>query len=286
MNRRGSGAVESGRGAEKPAGRGGFTLIELLVVVSIIALLVSILLPALSRAREMTKRSVCMTRVKGMLWGVIMYANDYNDCMPIWDHGNPVYAGFAYDTAAPDNLSYLGHKVALGKLYPDYLADGQVYFCPSARNVRFDNACGYSDTGGSYATSDFYYGMDEPYNGTVNGTYHLRGDVQAGTPLDAGTFRYEKTMIRHPNRMILTDAALYWNPFSPAKIPEKVKELVNHLNRKGQPEYYSCGWVDGHVSAYRVRNPDYFPGKGDWPYNTVGLLEGGTMMDILAREGW
>lgn len=56
-----------------------FTLIELLVVVSIIALLVSILMPALGRAREQAKAVVCQSHLKE--WGTILllYATDYND---------------------------------------------------------------------------------------------------------------------------------------------------------------------------------------------------------------
>ena len=48
--------------------RHGFTLIELLVVISIIALLMAILIPALNRAREQGKSDVCLYNLKGLVW--------------------------------------------------------------------------------------------------------------------------------------------------------------------------------------------------------------------------
>ena len=59
--------------------RKGFTLIELLVVIAIIALLISILLPSLSRARELSKRLVCASNIKGIGTSAKIYANDYNE---------------------------------------------------------------------------------------------------------------------------------------------------------------------------------------------------------------
>lgn len=64
----------------------GFTLIELLVVVSIIALLVSILLPALSKAREQTKAAVCLSNLRQMSLGMHYYAEANNDRAMVFTH--------------------------------------------------------------------------------------------------------------------------------------------------------------------------------------------------------
>ncbi len=63
--------------------RTGFTLIELLVVVAIIALLISILLPSLSRARELAKRAVCLSNLRGIGQSMNIYSNDNSEWFPI-----------------------------------------------------------------------------------------------------------------------------------------------------------------------------------------------------------
>lgn len=67
---------------QKQTKKHGFTLIELLVVVSIIALLVSILLPALAKAREAAKRAVCQSKEKAVGMACHMYAASNNGNLP------------------------------------------------------------------------------------------------------------------------------------------------------------------------------------------------------------
>ena len=60
----------------------GFTLIELLVVIAIIALLLAILMPALSKVRETANRSACSSNIRQHLLGLLMYADENESKLP------------------------------------------------------------------------------------------------------------------------------------------------------------------------------------------------------------
>lgn len=94
-----------------------FTLIELLVVVAIIALLVSILLPALGRARALARNSVCMSNLKGLGSSLALFESESNGMYP-----KPFYVrGWA------PNQRYW-YTVLLGK---GYLPSTALVWCPS-----------------------------------------------------------------------------------------------------------------------------------------------------------
>src|ERR1041385_5776452 len=70
-----------------PAHRGkGFTLIELLIVVAIIAILAAMLLPALSRAKEEARRTICANNLHQLYIGIAMYAGDFNGLVVPWGY--------------------------------------------------------------------------------------------------------------------------------------------------------------------------------------------------------
>ncbi len=73
------------RQTKKPARR-AFTLVELLVVIGIVAVLLGILMPALSLAREQSRRTACLANLRSLGQGLFLYANSFRDRLP---NGNP-----------------------------------------------------------------------------------------------------------------------------------------------------------------------------------------------------
>ncbi len=111
FHKEGNVARERGR---KPL---GFTLIELLVVIAIIALLISILLPSLQRAREQAKRSVCLSHIKGVGTSSRVYAAEERGgwAIPIHpltfdqDPQTPTFIG-AYEWGGKSGVGQIGFE--------------------------------------------------------------------------------------------------------------------------------------------------------------------------------
>jgi prepilin-type N-terminal cleavage/methylation domain-containing protein len=107
--------------------RRGFTLIELLVVIAIIAILASMLLPALKNARESAKRIDCSNRLKNIGSAFLMYSSDWQGYIPATSPDAKSYNGWWIALG-----QYLGYKDWVVGTYPCGCFDPTIFWCPSA----------------------------------------------------------------------------------------------------------------------------------------------------------
>ena len=101
---------------------GAFTLVELLAVIGIIAVLIGILMPVLSRAREHARRTKCLSNLRSLGQSMIMYANANRDVLP---NLNPPLMNDDYD----------GQNNAIVTLNRDYVKSPAVFHCASDRDL-------------------------------------------------------------------------------------------------------------------------------------------------------
>ncbi|HRU06431.1 MAG TPA: DUF1559 domain-containing protein [Candidatus Brocadiia bacterium] len=120
-----------------------FTLIELLVVVAIIAVLAAMLLPALSAAREKSRRASCMNNLGQMAKALESYCGDYGGYFP-WAHGGVTAEGTAGVRMSPkvmtdrngDALTIAGPPAPTTYLY--WFRDLQFYYRALAQGLKYE----------------------------------------------------------------------------------------------------------------------------------------------------
>jgi len=102
-----------------------FTLIELLVVIAIIALLLAILMPSLKKAKNHAMTVVCLSNLKQLSLGILLYADDYEGKIPKSDigYGSNYWWVFPGDTE---------ETIMRGTLWP-YVESLKLYKCPTGK---------------------------------------------------------------------------------------------------------------------------------------------------------
>src|SRR4051794_28497788 len=76
------GATAPSRNRRDPGGRRAFTLVELLVVIGIIAVLISLLLPAITKARNAANNVACLANLRSIGQAMTIYATENGGCIP------------------------------------------------------------------------------------------------------------------------------------------------------------------------------------------------------------
>lgn len=216
--------------------RKAFSLVELLTVIGIIALLISILMPALGRAREIARRTVCLANLRGIAQGCVTYAEGAKGHLPCWGQKKAGFNGigdywdwdgvssntFSGAAIDPANNFPVSNTRNLWKLVQLQAADTKTWLCPSdgeasepfAPAVLKSQNASWSSISDVQNRSQFSYAFQ--YQGPAM-------KVGATDPLDTRP-GWNTTLKDDPKLVILADS----NPAFKAKNPAAVAATDDH----------------------------------------------------------
>lgn len=211
----------------------GFTLIELLVVIAIISILASILFPVFGRAREMARRTSCMSNQKQLGLAFIQYTQDYDEALP----GAGVGAGAAgylggwvyYNKFPADGtVGPPGYDPRYGAIFA-YVKNVQVFVCPDDSKGRY-NGNSYAVNGCDFVgTQPFVFGKSLAAFDNSSGFVLLMEEVDEVGNTDSDS----------------TDDGYFQAP---------VNGLGGNLISTRHMEGSNCTFMDGHTKFYRAES--------------------------------
>jgi prepilin-type N-terminal cleavage/methylation domain-containing protein/prepilin-type processing-associated H-X9-DG protein len=197
-----------------------FTLIELLVVIAIIAILAAMLLPALAKAREKARTISCMSNVKQVTLGELMYVGDNKDMVEFVKWRSCI-GGYGYASSS-----------WWSDLILPYVGDSNVYKCASATG----------ETYGSGAVRLRSIGVTTYHVHACSVLYYVTGNTSFGPDLSIAKVTAPSQVMTcgdtgHPSYDNGDLLCLVCYPGETAYVPYRHNEMVN------------CGYLDGHGEA-------------------------------------
>ncbi len=196
--------------------RTGFTLIELLVVIAIIAILAAILFPVFARAREKARANTCLSNVKQLMLGALMYANDYDERM--------LPASFAWNTVPSWKAM----------VFP-YVKNAQLFQCPS-----------YAPPGNSEKADDFIPGTATlfPKSYGLNACTNIGAGATPPTSYYCGGAKSMAEIAMPAETLFIVETRSWWGPYWDNAYPSTKPQLEARHSR--QTNY---GFCDGHAKS-------------------------------------
>lgn len=144
----------------------GFTLVELLVVIAVIALLMSILMPVLRKARDQAMRIMCGNHIKNLQLGVLMYAD--NNANKIFSLRGGAWPWDVPSSVVQSELRYMGTDMASLRVRDTRdipLSYSENFYCPANTPQKRAREASFYYAGGGYSVTSFFYTWSAPWNG-------------------------------------------------------------------------------------------------------------------------
>jgi prepilin-type N-terminal cleavage/methylation domain-containing protein len=253
--------------------RSGFTLIELLVVIAIIAILAAILFPVFAQARGAARKAACVSNVKQLSLGIMMYTQDYDETMPF---------GYMYNIPNTSLLWYWHDLIR------PYVKSDQMYICPQAAQHTIvdylrppgtpailpldyiaNAAWGFEDgdvfNGVNYSRSQGNIVAGPFTNGWGNASRSLAEfDDPAGTIaiFDAKPGYSEIWMHRQTDAFFNATGQCSYSWGSPAPASNEKLCKGGHVDKR-HSEGFVAGYIDGHAKWVKNSTPSMWSVRAD-----------------------